>query len=109
MWTKKAGIAGLLLVASLTGVPLSEALTCTRYSQAMASCDDGTWVVDSSSTMRSVTGPGAERGLSGYPIPFGGRADAPLVPSAPPTWYQPLPARSPGGACITLSGRTVCW
>lgn len=102
----RVAILWLMLMGSLCVALQSEALTCTRYSQAMASCDDGTWVVDYSSTRRSVTGPGAERGISDYPIPFGGRAD---VPSAPPTWYRPVPTRSPGGACVTVEGRTVCW
>lgn len=109
MWKKQRVFVGLLAAASLSMASTSEALTCTRYSQAQASCDDGTWVVDYSSRMRSVTGPGAERGLSGYPIPYGGRADAVPVQSAPPSWYKPLPTRSPGGACATLNGGTVCW
>lgn len=103
----------------------SEALTCMRYGSGLASCDDGTTVWDYSSNMREVTGPGAETGLQGYPIPFGGRADgieswgttapvsswgpSPAIPSAPPSWWQPTPGVTRGGGCAQVNGRAVCW
>jgi hypothetical protein len=118
------GVIGILVVVGCE-VSLSEALTCVRPSAAFAWCDDGTWVTDYSSRMREVTGPGAETGLQGYPIPFGGRADgiespgltapapawgpSPAPVSAPPVWWQPTPGLTRGGGCAQWQGRTVCW
>lgn len=118
------------IFVAIVGIPLTvtaaSALTCVRASSAYAWCDDGTWVTDYSSRMRSVTGPGAETGLQGYPIPSGGRADGveswgtiahapswgspPAPVSAPPSWWQPGTLdRSRDGGCARLQGRTVCW
>jgi hypothetical protein len=106
-------LIGCVIVAGLLGLAVSaDALTCTRYGSALASCDDGTMIWDYSSRMRSVDGPGAERGLQGYPVPSGGRADVPeavIVPSVPPEWYRPLPTRSRDGGCVQVGGGAVCW
>lgn len=101
-----------ILVLGIVGIASqSYALTCTRYGSALAGCDDGTTIWDYASNLRSVEGPGAERGLHGYPIPSGGRAEtiAPVIVPTAPSWYQPMPLRPPGGSCGWVGGRTVCW
>ena len=110
MW--KWVVSGMVLGSLTMMGGGADALTCTRYGSAIASCDDGTVIWDYSSKMRSVEGPGAERGLQGYPVPSGGRADAPapvVTPSAPPDWYRPQPTRTRDGGCVQVQGRTVCW
>ena len=100
-------VGGVIALASH-----AHALTCVRYGSALASCDDGTMVWDYASNMRHVDGPGAERGLQGYPIPPGGRADAPaqVAPGMAPSWEPQQPQQPrPTIWCTPYGNRRVCW
>lgn len=123
-----------IMVVPMT-VSTASALTCTRLWDSMVSCSDGTVITDPWPGTRTITGPGATRGIEKYPIPpqreqgviqteeqlrgamilherirqerAATQAPSP-TPSAPPSWWQPLPPRSPNGVCAKLYGRTIC-